>query len=331
MAEDAEDKGRQGFSKTNLLIFGAALGALYGVSLRLLASLDLAGFEVMTMSFTCFMPFAMGVISVYVAELKEPRRPWVWVLLPWLPVAAALATTMLALLEGLICVVIFAPLALVLSSAGGVAGGVAGRMTRSRQAKNITVACVMVLPLFTAGWENQAFYELDLRRVENVIDIQAPPEVVWRNIERVRAISTNELPDSWTRKIGFPDPVEATLSHEGVGGVRNASFTGGVLFIETIDQWEPQRRLAFTIAARADQIPATTLDEHVRVGGPYFDVLRGEYRLEPLGNGATRLHLSSRHRVSTDFNWYAHLWTDAIMSDLQSRILIVVQRRCEAR
>jgi hypothetical protein len=204
-------------------------------------------------------------------------------------------------------------------------------MTRSRQAKNITVACVMVLPLFTAGWENQAFYELDLRRVENVIDIQAPPEVVWRNIERVRAISTNELPDSWTRKIGFPDPVEATLSHEGVGGVRNASFTGGVLFIETIDQWEPQRRLAFTIAARADQIPATTLDEHVRVGGPYFDVLRGEYRLEPLGNGATRLHLSSRHRVSTDFNWYAHLWTDAIMSDLQSRILIVVQRRCEAR
>ncbi len=111
--------------------------------------------------------------------------------------------------------------------------------------------------------------------------------------------------------------------------MRNASFTGGVLFTETIDQWEPQHRLAFTIAARTDQIPATTLDEHVRVGGPYFDVLRGEYRLEPLANGVTRLHLSSRHRVSTDFNWYAHLWTDAIMSDLQRRILHVVQKRCE--
>lgn len=106
-------------------------------------------------------------------------------------------------------------------------------------------------------------------------------------------------------------------------------FTGGLFFIETVDQWEPQHRLAFTIAAQTDQIPATTLDEHVRVGGPYFDVLRGEYRLEPLGNGVTRLHLSSRHRISTDFNWYAHLWTDAIMSDLQTRILHVIKQRCE--
>jgi hypothetical protein len=316
--------------KSNLLIFGAIVGAVYGVGLRLLASLHPAGFEVMTMSFTCFMPFALGVVTVYVAEMRGPQRLWIWLVLPWLPVAAALVVTMLALLEGLICVAMFAPLALVLATFGGIAGGIAGRMIRSRQAKNFTVACVMVLPLVTASWEKQVFYELDLRQVENVIDIQAPPEMVWRNIERVRAISAGELPDSWTRRIGFPDPVEATLSHEGVGGVRNASFTGGVLFIETIDQWEPERRLAFTITARTDQIPATTLDEHVRVGGAYFDVLRGEYRLEPLSHGVTRLHLSSRHRVSTDFNWYAHLWTDAIMSDLQSRILQVIKRRCEA-
>src|SRR5262249_34210242 len=203
-------------------------------------------------------------------------------------------------------------------------------LIRSRQTKNLTVACVLVLPLLMASWEKQVFYERDLRQVENVIDIQAPPEKIWSNIERVRAISAGELPKTWTRRIGFPDPVEATLSHEGVGGVRNASFTGGVLFIETIDQWEPQHLLAFTIAARTDQIPATTLDEHVRVGGPYFDVLRGEYRLEPLANGSTRLHLSSSQRVSTDFNWYAELWTDAIMSDLQSRILLVIKRRCES-
>lgn len=171
---------------------------------------------------------------------------------------------------------------------------------------------------------------MDLRTVENTVDIRATPEVVWRNIQRVAAIRRSELPDSWSRKIGFPDPIEATLSREGVGGVRNASFTGGVLFIETIDVWEPQRRLAFSISAQTDQIPATTLDEHVRVGGPYFDVLHGEYWLEPLATGVTRLHLSSRHRVATDFNWYAHFWTDAIMSDLQKRILFVIRNRCES-
>ncbi|HEY5030436.1 MAG TPA: hypothetical protein VIK39_18675, partial [Candidatus Angelobacter sp.] len=70
------------------------------------------------------------------------------------------------------------------------------------------------------------------------------------------------------------------------------------------------------------------LDEHVRIGGPYFEVLRGEYRLEPVSKDVTRLHLSSQHRLSTDFNWYAHLWTDAVMSDLQKRILHVVRNRC---
>jgi len=40
---------------------------------------------------------------------------------------------------------------------------------------------------------------------------------------------------------------------------------------------------------QADRIPRETLDEHVTVGGEYFDVLRGDYRLEPLGNGVTRV------------------------------------------
>jgi hypothetical protein len=123
--------------------------------------------------------------------------------------------------------------------------------------------------------------------------------------------------------------VEATLSHEGIGGVRHATFTGGVLFIETIDVWQPKQRLAFSIQAQTDKIPPTTLDEHVRVGGPFFDVLHGEYRLEPLSDGVVRLHLSSQQRLSTDFNWYARLWSGATMSDLQGRILKVVKVRCE--
>jgi hypothetical protein len=317
------------FRRLGWWVGGAATGALYGFGLRLLASLHPAGFGVMTMGFTCFMPFAMGCITVYVAEIRRPQRLWVWILLPWLTVLAALGATMLALLEGLICVAMFAPMALILSSCGGLLGGVAARIITSRRAKRLTVACVMVLPLFTAAWEQRAFYQMDLRRVENVIDIQSAPEVVWRNIERVPAIRKDELPKTWAGRIGFPDPIEATLSHEGVGGVRNATFAGGLWFIETIDVWEPGQRLAFTIAADTDKIPPTTLDEHVRVGGEYFDVLRGEYRLEALGNGVTRLHLSSQQRLSTDFNWYAHLWTDAVMSDLQWRILQVIKRRCE--
>jgi hypothetical protein len=311
-----------------LLIYGAAIGLLYGIALRLAGHFYRGqGSAVMLLGFLFFMPLAMGFIAVFLAEMKQEQRFWVWLLLPWLPVLGGCAAAMLALLEGMICVVMFLPLGLIVATIGGILGGLSARFLRQRRSRHVTVACVIFLPFMVAPWEQEVFHKLEVRQVENVIDIQAPASVVWGNIERVRAIRPQELPSSWSHAIGFPDPVEATLSYEGVGGVRDASFTGGILFIETVDVWEPEQRLAFSIRAQA--VPATTLDEHVRIGGPYFDVLRGQYRLEPLGNGKIRLHLASQHRVSTDFNWYAHIWTDAIMADLQTRILHVVKQRCE--
>jgi hypothetical protein len=319
------------FSNRWLYIASAVIGGSYGIVLRILANLHVDVLRVMTVGFIFFMPFALGCIAVYIAEIKHPQRVRTWIWLPWLSLLAALGGILVTLLEGFICIAMFLPIGMLLASIGGLVGGLAARFVRSRRAQSLTMACILILPFLTGPWEKQVFYQWESRRVENVIDIQAPPEVVWRNIERVAAIRPDELPSSWAHAIGFPDPIEATLSHEGVGGVRNASFMGNLVFIETVDVWEPGQRLGFTIAADTDKIPPTTLDEHVRIGGPYFEVLRGEYRLEPVSKDVTRLHLSSQHRLSTDFNWYAHLWTDAVMSDLQKRILHVVQHRCQTQ
>jgi hypothetical protein len=40
--------------------------------------------------------------------------------------------------------------------------------------------------------------------------------------------------------------------------------------------------------------------------------------------------LSSRHQLSTHFNAYAGIWTDAVMRDLQDDILAIVRDRSEA-
>jgi len=316
-AEDAVEDAR-----TWLLVAGSLVGLVYGIAIRLIS-----GPGVMTLGFILAMPFALGFLAVFVVEREQAQKLGMWLRLPWVPLAAALVGMWLALIEGLICIAMFAPIALILASVGGVAGGLCARALRTRRSQGITLTCVAVVPFCIMPWEGPVFHRTVIREVENVIDIHAPPTVVWRNIERVPPIRTDELPVSWTRGVGFPDPVEATLSEEGVGGVRQASFKGGLLFVETVDAWQPQRRLAFTI--RADRVPRATLDEHVTVGGAYFDVLRGEYRLETLANGVTRVHLSSQHRLSTDFNWYAQLWTDAVMADLQRNILSVIRQRCE--
>lgn len=314
-------------------IGGGAVGLVYGLAIRVGSRLFPASnlFQVMTLGFMLFLPFAIGFTTIFVAERRQPQRVWVWLLLPWFGIVAGEVATALTLLEGMICIVMFTPIALLASSLGGVTAGIIVRYWPSRRGKNATLASVMCLPLLISAFEPSFLTQRDLRMVESTIDIQAPPAIVWQNIERVPRIRTSELQSSWSHTIGFPNPVEATLSEEAVGGVRHATFEGGVLFVETIDEWEPQRRLGFSIRAQTSQIPPTTLDEHVTVGGRFFDVLYGEYVLEPLSKGTTRLHLISRHRVSTDFNWYAHLWTDAVMRDLQQRILDVVRNRAEKR
>jgi hypothetical protein len=96
-----------------------------------------------------------------------------------------------------------------------------------------------------------------------------------------------------------------------------------------VTEWQQGRRLRFTIRANTADIPPTTLDEHVTIGGPYFDVLTGTYELEPLPNGGVRVVLVSEHRVSTPFNIYAALWTDAVMRSIQSNILEIIKARAE--
>jgi hypothetical protein len=220
-------------------------------------------------------------------------------------------------------------MAMILSTAGGVCAGLVDRVL-NRNNRALPMACVALIPLLIAPAENRFFMSpIQHRFVATEIRIHAPADVVWKNIERVPAIAPSELRPNWAHAIGFPRPVEATLSYEGVGGVRHASFEHGLLFIETVTDWQPGRRLTFSIKADTADIPPGTLDDHVTIGGRYFDVLHGAYEIEPLGHGDVMLHLSSEERLSTDFNGYAGLWSDAVMRNLQVSILQVIQRRCE--
>jgi hypothetical protein len=95
--------------------------------------------------------------------------------------------------------------------------------------------------------------------------------------------------------------------------------------------WEPLKRISFRIKPNTATIPPTTFDEHVTVGGRFFDVLRGTYELQALSPSQTRLILYSQQRLSTRLNPYAGLWTDYVMREIQQRILRVVAKRSETQ
>jgi len=312
--------------KDRAVLYSALIGLLYGLFCRFAFNSNSTGrlFSVMTIGFLLVMPMAAGFISVFLAVRAGRDGPAIWVVLPSLTTAALIFGSYIFFWEGIICLTMFLPVALIM----GVVGGAAGAFF-ARRFRRTPLLCVAVLPFVVAAVEQWTGPRYEVRQVETSVVIRAAPATIWRQIERVAPIRPEEQRFSWSQKIGFPRPIEATLSGEGVGGVRHATFAGGVLFVETVTVWEPQRRLGFDIRADTADIPPHTLDEHVTIGGPYFDTLHGEYWIDPQPDGSAVLHLVSRHRLSTTFNFYAGIWTDAIMRDIQENILYVVRNRCE--
>ena len=301
-------------------LLGVALGAAYGFVARLaVGRSSLAGtYAVMTLGFLVLVPFAMGYLTV--RSVRSPSLAF-RVLAPWVPCLIVVAAAWLVGAEGSICIVMALPLMLPLASIGGIVGASqAGRLSAA-------LPVVALLPWVMMPLERGRPAVKRFVTTTTSITIAAPPATVWPLVVSVDSITRREQRTALFSTIGFPKPVAATLDRPGVGGVRTATFEHGIVFRETIIAWEPERRIRFTISP--DAIPATTLDPHVTIGGPYFDVLTGTYELHPLGDGGTQLVLTSEHRVSTAFNPYAVWWADRVMRSIQTNILGVLRDRAE--
>lgn len=323
---------RQRSVKFERLYLPILAGVVHGLLARALfgGSENEHFFEVMTTSFIFLVPFSIGMLVVVLGERRGRTSLVQRLSSAVFSALIALAACLALAWEGIICVFLWVPLYITLAAFGALIGGAAAGWHNRNERDSRVLSLVVLLPYLVALIERLFGTHDELRTVENVIRIEASPAAIWSQIERVPRFREDEHHFALSHLIGFPRPVEATLSHEGVGGVRHATFEGNVLFIETITHWDKPHKLTFGIHADADTIPPHTLDEHVTIGGPYFDVLEGEYELEPLPDGAVLLHLRSRHRVSTHFNFYATLWTDFILSDVQSYILEIVRKRSEA-
>lgn len=304
------------------LIVGVGCGAFYGLVTRLVA--DSRRFEplfaVMTISFLFLVPVVIGYLTVR----PHPRPSWTYRLLaPWVSTVLGVLAAWAVGWEGAICVIMATPLLLILSSLGGMLGAV-----RALKHRSATMAALL-LPFVAAPIEKLIPSSRSEHRVETAIVIDAPARQVWNEIVEVPEIRPEERHPALFTRLGFPYPMSAVLSGSGVGAIRHARFERGVLFVETVTRWEEERALAFTIAAQVDSIPPDALDRHVTIGGPYFDVLSGEYTIEQLAGGGVVLHLASSLRVSTHFNVYAVGWADAIMRSIQENILRVIKARAE--
>jgi len=283
-------------------------------------------FSVMSISFLFCLPTIVGVLTIYFSTIEKVKNRAYRIFTPWIPILIFLVITLAFAMEGWACWLMVLPLFLIAASIGGLIGGY---FKMKNQSTNVYISVLALLPLMMAPVEAMVGTIPGTYEAYTFIDINAPAQKIWSNVTRVKEIKEEQDKGWLTQTLGFPRPVKAELNFEGVGAYREAIFTNGLVFHETVSEYIDQKKMVFSIKAYPHEIPSTAMDEHVVIGGNYFDVLNGTYELEKLNETTHRLHLYSHFKLTTTFNFYASWWAKWIMMDIQNNILQVEKQRAE--
>ena len=283
-------------------------------------------FNMMSVTFLYLLPSIIGALTVYFSKAEKVRSLSYRIFTPWIPIGVFFVVTLCFGIEGWPCLLMILPIFLIAASLGGLFGGYFKLKNKDNK---VYVSVIALLPLLVSPLENYIGANTTPYKAYTCIDIHAPADKIWKNVTRVREISAEQDKGWLTHLLNFPRPVKAELNYEGVGAYRQAIFTNGLVFHETVTEYEDKKRMSFTIKALPHEIPLTTMDKHLVVGGKYFDVLKGTYELEKLDDDFYRLHLYSNFKLTTTFNFYASWWANNIMKDIQNNILQVQKDRAE--
>ncbi len=272
-------------------------------------------------------PFALGMISVLLFGFSRPQP-----LLPCLAVAVGAAAlgglAILAVaLEGIICLLMASPIVFGLALVGGVVGyAIQTRPWLLDQTATLTLALLLALPALMAA-ESAGEPPPVERVVRTEVIIAAPPERVWPH---VIAFPPLPEPEEWLFRTGIAYPQRAEIHGVGVGAVRHCVFTTGT-FVEPIEVWDPPSLLRFRVSEQPEPMrewsPYPVHPPHL---DHYLNSRQGEFRLEALPDGHTRLVGTTWYDNRMWPAAYWGLWSDAIIHRIHGRVLTHVKSLTEA-
>lgn len=308
-----------------LAAFGVALAFALAVY-ALAALIEPEGGEI-AFGFLVVLPAALSAFLCYVTDPLARRRLGQYLIVPVWLVLAASVVGFAVLREGLVCILILAPLWL---AAGAFGAWLTFVLRKRLQQGRHYVSALALAPLFVmAGEAHLPRPEAEVT-VSRSIVMAATPEVVWPLLEGAGEIGPEE--GIWTLTqsvIGVPRPKSARLEGQGIGALRRAEWQRGIQFEEVITEWEPLRRIGWAFRFGDHQGWQIT-DAHLMPDSAYMQIRRGGYRLSPLPEGGVRVTLETTYWMRTPVNAYAALWGELLLGDLEGNVLAILKARAEA-
>ncbi len=310
-------------SRIKTLLTGLTIGVAYAFLVMLLV---MSQHRSVSVAYIFVLPVALGIIPVLFSTKEQLQLYKTDLVLPWAITMTFFFLSFLHGFEGMIClVIIVGPFVLI----GSLAAFIYRFIKLRNQGNGRRMYISLLLPFAVLLVENHMAPVNSFQTVETKIVIAASPEQVWRHVKNVRHIRAEEIQPHFIHLMGIPRPLDGRLDKDGIGGTRHISWEKGIKFRETIKQWKEGQGFTYDIVVDPASIPPTTLDEHVMIGGAYFDVVEGSYQIDELNPGSSLVTLTCTYRITTNLNAYGQLWADFILDDFNEMILEVIKHRSE--
>jgi uncharacterized membrane protein YhaH (DUF805 family) len=305
---------------------GAAIAGIVGALVvgMLLALLGTRVLDAYGWGLFAGVPFVQGAFAVVIFNSYERRTLAQNVGVALLSVLLTGAAMLAVAFEGAICILMATPLALFFALLGALfAHAITRRSVPSTTSMFMLVAMVPIL----MGADVHATANAPLHEVETSLVIDALPTAVWSHV-----IDFPDLPapTELIFRVGVSYPERARIVGRGAGAVRYCEFSTGD-FVEPITAWQPGKQLAFNVVKNPE--PMREWSPYGHIDTPHLhDYLvsqRGEFLLEPLTGGRTRLvgRTWYRHHLWPDEYWT--LWSDSIIHEIHARVLVHIKNLSE--
>jgi MFS family permease len=268
-------------------------------------------------------PFLIGATTAYLANRKGDIGAANSVGVVVCATALGGIALVAVALEGVICIVLASPLAVVAALIGGMLGRAAA-MSAKRSARQSLTSVALLPMVFLLERALPPSTNID---TSQSIDVAAPADVVWRSLIHMDAI--NSVP-ALPFRLGVAYPVGAEIIGEGVGATRRGVFSTGVA-LECVTEWKPDRKLAFVVLSDPPAMRELSPYKHVHaphvVG--YFHTTYTSFELLPLAEGRTRVVLRTDHELKLDPVLYWLPLARWVVTKDNARVLDYVRRQSE--
>lgn len=216
------------------------------------------------------------------------------------PVLKSLGLSLVCLLvvtpmmrEGLLCLVFILPFHLVVSPLTAQLVVILRRTRRSAPRPDGVELLLLLVPFAAALWSrlNPPDPVAPVILVDSVV-ADAPPEAVWRSIDRLQLQFTQPAP--WLVRAGLPQPLEIRGGGAFVGAERRVVFSNGTVLAKVTRADAPR---SFEVALSVEESGTEFFDHWSVLGDSRFE-------LEAMEGGRTRITHSTSYQPLSYPRWY---------------------------